>query len=309
MNKRMKNIQNQVQKTLQGGRQKKSTQKKPKKSAISKFFKKNYITIYISLTLLLIIVCIFYIYKLNQDSRNIETPDNPRVLPTTDTPPPKPPVPDPPTPPPITEKLTNIYLIICVSFMGACFFIVLLSGISAMNKAKKKREETEYNKNVSFTYLPLNFNDRKLNRSKQQKDNTSSNKYIGVNMSGLNIAGNKDEKSGNLSLLHSSQLHSSLLQNDDKGEYLKMARERKMSNHYLIPVICYLIIVANIVLSFLNNVLDPTKQTSEGLVVTFRVLSFVFLFLYYLLTSSKINMNFCIRTPVEENRNCTMGEI
>ena len=275
----MKKIQKQVRKTLQGDRQKQSTQgksTKPKKNPISKFFKKNYITIYITLTLLLIIVCIFYIYKLNQESQNIESPTDPQVVPSTETPPPKPPIPDPtaPPPPPLDTQTTNIYLILCITFMVLCFGISSVALFMAGVEARKASSKTE----------EISIDD--IKRQQQQQVNP-----VEIQMMPFG------------SLQSTSQVDSKQRVVDpSQGEAAISVQGEASPPRSIFPrFVSVLILIAYIVLAFLESQLDKKKQTPEALVTTFKITSFVFLFLYILASISMKNA--CKLTSITGTRN------
>ncbi len=101
----------------------------------------------------------------------------------------------------------------------------------------------------------------KGSRSSNQNQN-NDNSIQGVELSNIPISNNSDSQNASA---------------DSTGtDFSTNDKIRKFIRHFFF----FCIFVTYIVLSFLRDQLDPSKQTSEGLVITFQVTSITFFVLY-----------------------------
>lgn len=209
--------------------------------------KKNNVAFYLSVILVIFIIVAFvYMYIEKTEPEVTETPTIPDETPTEDI------TTSPPDDDPdddsndTSETSRNLYETLCIIFLtlGSTLSVYTLTDI--MMKMKGSRSSYQNQNNDNSIQGQVELTDRQQNQSTT---------LISITKQQNNSSPSADSTGTDFST------------ND---------KIRKFIRHFFF----FCIFVTYIVLSFLRDQLDPSKQTSEGLVITFQVTSITFFVLY-----------------------------
>lgn len=216
--------------------------------------KKNSVAFYLSVILVIFIIVAFvYMYIEKKEPEVTESPTTPDATPTEDI------TTSPPDDDPdddsndTSETSPNLYETLCIIFLtlGSTLTVYTLTDIMMKMKGSRSLrkgilvELTSVNIPVSSNTNLQNNSSPNSNDTKQQNDDSSNSNDINLQNASTASAGTND-------------------------------KIRKFIRHFFF----FCIFVTYIVLSFLRDQLDPSKQTSEELVITFQVTSITFFTLY-----------------------------
>lgn len=221
--------------------------------------KKNNVAFYLSVILVIFIIVAFvYMYIEKREPEVTETPTTPDETPTEDITT-LPPEDDPDDDSKETsEKSPNTYLILCSVFLSVCGLITLITIYTP--------KKTSFIRKVRLIKTNVNTNNEntKYQPILQLEDRGNSAKHVTEQDDELEL---DNEKIGLVATIF-------------KPSDGIINHQRKLLGRSLIISIY----VTYIVLSFLREQLDPSKQTSDEMVITFQVTSIVMLVGYIMCT-------------------------
>lgn len=219
--------------------------------------KKNNVAFYLSVILVIFIIVAFvYMYIEKTEPEVTETPTIPDETPTEDI------TTSPPDDDPdddsndTSETSRNLYETLCIIFLtlGSTLSVYTLTDI--MMKMKGGRS---LRKGILVELTSVNT---PVSSNTNLQDNSSPNSITELQNQDSPISVNSDSQNASA---------------DSTGtDFSTNDKIRKFIRHFFF----FCIFVTYIVLSFLRDQLDPSKQTSEGLVITFQVTSITFFVLY-----------------------------